>query len=329
MTAQDSTPTEDPTPNPDSTTDRQALIASLGFPLLVLLGGLIGFAAPSAVTSISSWVTPLLGVIMFGMGLTLKPHDFALVAERPLPVIIGVVAQFVIMPLLALLVVVALDLPNEIAVGVILVGCSPGGTASNVVSYLARGDVALSVTMTSISTLLAPLITPALTLWLAGELMEVSVSAMALSIVKVVLVPVVAGLLVRLLLPSIVDVIMPALPWISVIAISTIVAVVVGGSRDNIVKAGGIVLLAVILHNTLGYLLGYLTGRVTGQPVPVRRTMAVEVGMQNSGLASTLAMAHISPLAALPGAVFSVWHNLSGAMLAAACRLSDARAGKK
>lgn len=135
MTAQDSTPTEDPTPNPDSTTDRQALIASLGFPLLVLLGGLIGFAAPSAVTSISSWVTPLLGVIMFGMGLTLKPHDFALVAKRPLPVIIGVVAQFVIMPLLALLVVVALDLPNEIAVGVILVGCSPGGTASNVVSY--------------------------------------------------------------------------------------------------------------------------------------------------------------------------------------------------
>ena len=225
--------------------------------------------------------------------------------------------------------IIALDLPNEIAVGVILVGCSPGGTASNVVSYLARGDVALSVTMTSISTLLAPLITPALTLWLAGELMEVSVSAMALSIVKVVLVPVVAGLLVRLLLPSIVDVIMPALPWISVIAISTIVAVVVGGSRDNIVKAGGIVLLAVILHNTLGYLLGYLTGRVTGQPVPVRRTMAVEVGMQNSGLASTLAMAHISPLAALPGAVFSVWHNLSGAMLAAACRLSDARAGKK
>lgn len=310
---------------PGSREDAQALQASLGFPVLVILGGMIGFVAPSATTQLSSWVTPLLGIIMFGMGLTLAPRDFVLVAKRPLPVLIGVIAQFVIMPLTALLVVHLLNLPKEIAVGVILVGCSPGGTSSNVVSYLARGDVALSVTMTSISTLLAPLFTPLLTLWLAGQYMTISGSAMALSIVKVVLVPVIGGLVVRAIAPGLVRKLTPALPWISVLAISTIVAVVVGGSRANIAAAGAIVFLAVVVHNGLGYALGYLTGRLTGQPVSTRRTMAVEVGMQNSGMATTLAMAHISPLAALPGAVFSVWHNLSGAILAAGCRLADAR----
>ncbi|MCQ9343932.1 bile acid:sodium symporter family protein [Corynebacterium kozikiae] len=305
--------------------DRAAFIAALGFPILVIIGGIIGYTAPDAVTSISSWVTPLLGVIMFGMGLTLKPIDFALVAKRPLPVLIGVVAQYVIMPLTAVLVVWLMRLPAEIAAGVILVGCSPGGTSSNVVSYLCRGDVALSVTMTSISTLLAPILTPLLTLWLAGQYMEVSASAMALSIVKVVLVPVIAGLLVGMVLPKLVQAVQPVLPWISVLAISTIVAIVVGGSRDNIAAAGALVLGAVILHNCIGYALGYLTGKLTGQTVPVRRTLAVEVGMQNSGLATSLATAYLNPLAALPGAVFSVWHNLSGAVLAALCRAADNR----
>ncbi|MCQ9371342.1 bile acid:sodium symporter family protein [Corynebacterium sp. 35RC1] len=305
--------------------DRAAFIAALGFPILVIIGGIIGYTAPDAVTSISSWVTPLLGVIMFGMGLTLKPIDFALVAKRPLPVLIGVVAQYVIMPLTAVLVVWLMRLPAEIAAGVILVGCSPGGTSSNVVSYLCRGDVALSVTMTSISTLLAPILTPLLTLWLAGQYMEVSASAMALSIVKVVLVPVIAGLLVGMVLPKLVQAVQPVLPWISVLAISTIVAIVVGGSRDNIAAAGALVLGAVILHNCIGYALGYLTGKFTGQSVPVRRTLAVEVGMQNSGLATSLATAYLNPLAALPGAVFSVWHNLSGAVLAALCRAADNR----
>ena len=246
-------------------------------------------------------------------------------ARRPLPVLIGVVAQFVIMPLVALAVVAIMDLPEAVAAGVILVGCAPGGTSSNVVSYLARGDVALSVTMTSISTLLAPVFTPLLTLWLAGEYMPVSASSMAWSIVKVVLIPVVAGILIGMLVPRVVAKINSALPWISVAAISAIVCIVVGGAHDTIASAGALVFAAVIIHNGCGYGLGYLAGLITKQPVAARRTMAVEVGMQNSGLATSLASTYMNPLAALPGAVFSVWHNLSGAVLAAICRYVDSR----
>lgn len=312
-------------PSVSDTQDRSALLATLGFPLLVILGGVIGFAFPDVTSQGASAVNPLLGIIMFGMGLTLKPADFRLVFTRPLPVVIGVIAQYLIMPLTAVLVVWLLRLPPEIAAGVILVGCAPGGTSSNVVSYLARGDVALSVTMTSVSTLLAPVITPLLVAWLAGEYMPVQAGPMALSIVQVVLVPVILGLLVSTFLPRVVEAVTPVLPWISVIAISSIVAIVVGGSHERILEAGVLVLGAVILHNLLGYLLGYGVGAVFGQPVPVKRTMAIEVGMQNSGLAAGLAATYMSPLAALPAAVFSVWHNLSGALLAALCRLQDAR----
>ncbi|GAB3940044.1 bile acid:sodium symporter family protein [Corynebacterium tapiri] len=300
-------------------------MATLGFPLLVILGGLIGYALPDVTSQGAPWVNPLLGVIMFGMGLTLKLADFRLVFVRPLPVIIGVIAQFTIMPLVAVVVVWLLQLPPEVAAGVILVGCAPGGTSSNVVSYLARGDVALSVTMTSVSTLLAPIMTPILVAWLAGQYMPVEAGPMALSIVQVVLIPVLAGLVVSTFLPKAVDVISPILPWVSVLAISLIVAIVVGGSRDRILEAGFIVLAAVALHNLLGYVLGYSVGAVMRQAVPIRRTMAVEVGMQNSGLAAGLAATYMTPLAALPAAVFSVWHNLSGAVLAALCRLRDAR----
>lgn len=309
--------------------DLAAYIAALGFPVLVIIGGIIGFTASDVVLNISSWVNPLLGIIMFSMGLTLKPVDFALVAKRPLPVLIGVIAQFVIMPVIALLVVWVLQLPAEIAAGVILVGCAPGGTSSNVVSYLSRGDVALSVTMTSISTLLAPIFTPLLTLWLAGQYMPLNAADMAVSIVQVVLIPVVGGLVVRLIFPTLIGKVLPLLPWISVIAISLIVAIVVAGSRDKILEAGLLVLAAVIIHNTLGYSLGYLAAKFTGQPAAARRTTAIEVGMQNSGLAAGLASQYMSPMSALPGAIFSVWHNLSGALLAALCRAADRRAAEK
>ena len=274
--------------------DRSAYIATLGFPILVIIGGVVGFVGGDDLASATSgWVNWLLGLIMFGMGLTLKPHDFALVVKRPLPVLIGVIAQFVIMPLTALFVVWVLGLPSAIAAGVVLVGCAPGGTASNVVSYLARGDLALSVAMTSVSTLLAPLLTPLLTLWLAGEYMPLDGGAMALDIVKIVLVPVVAGLVLRLLLPGIVDRLLPALPWISVVAIAVVVAIVVSGNRDNLLEAGLLVLVAVMMHNLLGLALGYGAGKITGQPVSTRRTMAIEVGMQNSGLAAGLAAQHM------------------------------------
>lgn len=297
--------------------ERSARVAVTLFPLLILAGGAVALAAPTAFTGLGPWINPLLGVIMFGMGLTLTPPDFAVIAKRPVPVVIGVVAQYAIMPLLGWLVAAALGLPPALAAGVILVGCCPGGTASNVVSYLAKGDVALSVAMTTVSTLLAPLLTPVLALWLAGQYMPVDAGSMAWSIVQIVLFPVLLGLVIRLFLPRLVNKSLPALPWISVLAITVVVVAVVAGSAKAIFSAGLLVLVAVILHNGLGYALGYAAARLFRLPVPSRRTTAIEVGMQNSGLAAGLARQYLTPESALPGAIFSVWHNVSGAVLAA------------
>jgi len=305
--------------------ERSARVAVTLFPLLILAGGAVALFFPAPFTGWSAFVTPALMVIMFGMGLTLTLPDFALVVRKPLPVLLGVVAQYVIMPLLGLGVSVLLQLPPALAAGVILVGCAPGGTASNVVTYLAKGDVALSVTMTSVSTLIAPLLTPLLTLWLAGQYMPVDAGSMAMSIVQIVLIPVVLGLVARYLVPSVVDKVLPALPWVSVLAITFVVVAVVSGSAAAIFSAGLLILLAVVLHNAGGYLLGYGAAKLFRLPIPSRRTMAVEVGMQNSGLAAGLAKQYFTPEAALPGAVFSVWHNVSGAVMAAIWRRSSAR----
>ncbi|MPV37039.1 bile acid:sodium symporter family protein [Georgenia subflava] len=303
-----------------SAEDRSARVAVTLFPVLILAGAAIAFFFPDTFSPLGSAINTLLGIIMFGMGLTLTLPDFKLVVTRPLPVLLGVIAQYSIMPLLGLGVSWVLQLPPELAAGVILVGCAPGGTSSNVVTYLAKGDTALSVTMTSVSTLLAPLFTPVLTLWLAGQYMPVDGVGMAKSIVQIVLLPVALGLIVRLALPRFVNKALPGLPWLSVVAITLVVVAVVAGSAEKIVEAGLLVLAAVVLHNCLGYAIGYGFAAVTRQPERVRRTVAVEVGMQNSGLAAGLAAVHFSPLAALPGAVFSVWHNISGAILAAILR---------
>lgn len=305
--------------------ERSGYVAVLVFPVLIIIGGVTGYLAAGPVSSASAWVNPLLGVVMFTMGLTLRPVDFALVARRPLPVLLGILAQYGLMPLAAVLVVFVLGLPPELAAGVILVGCAPGGTASNVVSYLARGDVALSVTMTSVSTLLAPFLTPVLTLWLAGRYMPLDGAGMAQTIVTIVLLPVIGGLLVRLLLSRLTERLLPVLPWLSVLAISVIVAIVVSGSADSMLSAGPLVLLAVVVHNVLGMALGYGAATALRLPVPARRTTGIEVGMQNSGLAAGLAAQYMDPLSALPGAVFSVWHNVSGAIFATICRSRDAR----
>lgn len=319
-------------PQPISSTmaneERSSFTAALVYPIIILIGGVIGFLIPAPFTASAPAIVPLLGVIMFSMGLTLVPKDFALVAKRPFPVLVGVAAQFVVMPLLAVGIAWAMNLPAAIAAGVILVGCAPGGTASNVVTYLARGDVALSVTMTSISTLLAPILTPILTLWLAGQYVPVPAGLMALTIVKMVLVPIVLGISLRLVFPKIVDKVLAFLPWLAVFATTYIVAIVVAGSADKIFQAGVLVFVAVVLHNGFGLTLGYLIGRVAGVPVKSQRTIGIEVGMQNSGLASTLATQYMNPIAALPAAMFSVWHSISGALFAVVFRLRDKRAGE-
>ncbi|WP_026459239.1 bile acid:sodium symporter family protein [Schaalia vaccimaxillae] len=304
--------------NSQTREDAQARIAVTVFPVLVIIAFLLALFMPTTFAPMAAYTNWALGIIMFGMGLTLTVPDFALVVKRPLPVLIGVLAQFIIMPTIAFLLVTVFNLPEAVAVGVILVGCAPGGTSSNVISYLSKGDVALSVTMTSISTLLAPLMTPVLTKMLAGAAMEVSVSAMAMSIVKMVLVPVIGGLVIRLIAARFVEKILPALPWISVLGICYVVMAVVSKSADKILTAGLMILLVVVCHNLLGYLLGYFAGKIGRGNERACRTTSVEVGMQNSGLAATLAATHFSatPETALPGAIFSVWHNISGALLA-------------
>lgn len=303
-------------PVPDAEA-RVARTAVTVFPLLVLVAGVVGYLTPSTFTPLAPSVPYLLGVIMFCMGLTLTPPDLASVAKRPWAVVLGIVAHYVIMPGAGWVIAHALQLEPELAVGVILVGCAPSGTASNVMAFLAKGDVALSVAVASVSTLLAPIVTPLLVLFLAGSYLPIDAGGMILDIVKTVLLPVILGVLARRFAKSLVARALPVLPWASAIVIAVIVAIVVAGSASKLAAAGGIVFLAVVLHNGFGLGLGYLAGKLGRLDDRARRALAFEVGMQNSGLAATLATAHFSPLAALPSAVFSLWHNISGAVVAA------------
>lgn len=276
-------------------------------------------------------ITPMLGVVMFGMGLTLKPGDFKPVLMRPKDIIIGEFAQFIVMPLVAWMLCRILDLPAELALGVILVGCCPGGTASNVICYLANGDIALSVAMTGVSTLLAPLVTPALVYMLAGEEVNVDVIGMFLSIVEVVIIPILLGFIVNRYLGRFTEKVTPLLPLVSTIAIAVIIGIVVSHNSANILSCSLLVGVAVILHNILGLVLGYMAGRMMGLPHSKRTAIAIEVGMQNSGLATSLAATHFAmyPLAAVPGAIFSAWHNFSGSIAASILRKNNKRATNK
>lgn len=290
------------------------------FALWILLFAVLAFYQPAWFLPLVKWIVPLLGLIMFGMGLTLKTEDFREVARRPLRVLIGVLAQFLIMPGLAWLLCQVLRLPPEVAVGVILVGCCPGGTASNVMTWFARGDLALSVAITAVTTLLAPLVTPALIWLLASAWLPVQFGALFMSILQVVLLPIALGLIAQRLLGVRVRHLVEVLPLVSVVSIVVIVAAVVAASQAKIAESGLLIMAVVVLHNGLGLALGYLAGKVFGLPLAQRKTLAIEVGMQNSSLGAALASAHFSPLAAVPSALFSVWHNLSGSLLAALFR---------
>ena len=261
-------------------------------------------------------VTILLGVVMFGMGMTLRIRDFKLVFQRPRDVFIGALAQFTIMPALAWLLAKGFGLPPELAAGVILVGTCPGGTSSNVMTYLARGDVALSVSMTMTTTILAPIVTPLLTWWLAGEWVEISLSAMMLSIVQVIILPIVLGIIINTFFEATVQKVVTLLPLISVTAIVLIVGGVVSVSSQRIMETGLLIMLVVMCHNLLGYGIGFLLAKLLHMNMAKAKAISIEVGMQNSGLATSLAMLHFGATAAIPGAIFSVWHNISGSLAA-------------
>lgn len=299
--------------------------------LLALLVALLALLEPQTVAWIkTSWVNPLLGVVMFGMGITLTPQDFAQVLKRPKDIFLGFVAQFTIMPLLAWVLTIIFKLPTALALGVILVGTCPGGTSSNVMTYLSHGDVALSVSMTAVSTIFAPFMTPLLTLLYAGKRVDVDVLGMFLSVIEVVLLPIVLGFVVRMILKDKVEKVSNVLPGISTVAILLIIAAVVCVNSEKILANVGIVFLVVILHNCGGYLLGYGLAKLCKCDVTKCRAVAIEVGMQNSGLATSLALTRFAayPMASVPGAIFSTWHNISGALLASWFNYKDRKAAE-
>ena len=287
--------------------------------VLVLAAAILALVFPDVFAMIRPTVINyLLGVVMFGMGLTLNLRDFKIVFSRPKDVIIGCLAQFTIMPLLAWTLSRAFSLDEALALGVVLVGCCPGGTASNVITYLAKGDLALSVGMTGVSTLMAPFLTPLLTWALAGKSVHVNVAGMLLSILWVVILPIVIGLVVKALWPKFTEKATDYLPALSTLAIAAIVTIVISANASKLLTGGLIIVLVVMLHNICGLGFGYLIGRLLGLSEQKKRAISIEVGMQNSGLASSLATLHFAayPLATIPGAIFSVWHNISGAVVA-------------
>lgn len=286
------------------------------FAVIVIVAGAVALGLPDVFSVLEPAVPWLLALIMFGMGLTLRGADFTYIARRPGALAIGVAAQFLVMPAAGWAIATAFQLPPELAVGVLLVASAPGGTASNVMVYLSGGDTALSVAMTSVSTLLAPLCTPLLILTLAGEYLPVSFAELFVSILQVVLVPVLLGLLARRFAGNLVSKCVPALPLVSVTGIMLVVMAVVAGSAADLATVGLLALITVVLHNGVALLLGYFAARVSGLDETARRAVSIEVGMQNSGLAASLATTHFSPVAALPAAIFSVWHNISGSLLA-------------
>lgn len=286
--------------------------------IVLAVAALALFVPQSSLWIDTSWINYLLMVVMFGMGLTMKPKDFALVFKRPKDILVGTAAQFIIMPALAFGLSKLFQLDPALTAGVVLVGTCPGGTSSNVITYLSKGDVALSVGMTSVNTLLAPLLTPAITWLLLQTTVRVDVWAMFWSIIQVIIIPVALGFVINRFFGKFTEKAVAVLPSVSTVAICLIIAAVVSHNAEKIYTSGVLVFAVVILHNLLGYAGGFGLGKLLKLPPEKVKALSIEVGMQNSGLATSLAGTAFSGLAmaTVPGAVFSVWHNISGAILA-------------
>ena len=286
------------------------------FPFWAIIISLLAWQYPELFRSYETWIVPLLSVVMFGMGLTLHLSDFSYVLQMPRLIFAGIALQYTIMPLTAVVLSDLMELDPVLTAGMILVGTCPGGTASNVICYLARGNVALSITLTAVSTFLAVILTPALTAELVSKTIDVPVLDMLLSILYMVIIPVSAGVLLNHVVGKILQPVRLVFPLLSVIAIVFIIAIIVSLNAQQVHQIGATVLIAVMLHNSAGLFLGYFTSRLLGYSPTECRTLAIEVGMQNSGLAVALAIKYFTATAALPGAIFSIWHNLSGSILA-------------
>lgn len=288
------------------------------FPVWALCLSCIAFVASDFLSSFEEAIVPLLAAVMFMMGLTLTQKDFKRISKEPKAVFIGVLLQFLLMPVLALTLAGMLQLSNQLTAGMVLVGSCAGGTASNVMTYLAKGDVALSISMTMASTLIGVFATPFLCAFYLSETVSVDTRGMLLSIMQMVFLPVFTGVIVNHLLQTQVVKFERFFPSLSILLILCIIAIVVALNSERLVDIGLLTLVAVILHNSLGLASGFFVSRLFGFNLKQSHTIAIEVGMQNSGLGVALALQYFSPTAALPGALFSVWHNVSGSMLASA-----------
>lgn len=284
--------------------------------VLILTCSALALWKPEIFRWVAPHVTPLLGCIMFGMGMTLRLKDFGLVFAQPRPLMLGLLAQFGCMPLLAFALCHLFSLPPDLAMGVILVGTAPGGTASNVLTFIARGDVPYSVALTSLATLVALVLMPVLTWLLGGVWVPVDMGGLFVSILKIVVIPVALGIAVHRFCGSLTERAIPYLPPISALTITLVVAGIIAINAQSILGASAAIFLVVICHNLLGMAFGYAVGRLWKFDNARCRALCFEVGTQNSGLATALALAHFSPVSAIAGALFSVWQNLSGALVA-------------
>ena len=286
------------------------------FPLWALLISLTAFFLDAPFAALNAAIVPLLAAVMFMMGLTLTKDDVERIVKDPKPILVGVILQFLLMPVLALTFSKMLQLSNQLTIGMVLVGSCAGGSASNVVCYLAKGDVALSISMTMVSTLVGVIATPLLCAFYLSETVSVDTLALLFSIVQIVFVPVILGFACKFFLNDFANRAEPLIPTLSVLTILLIIAIVVALNADRLLDVGLITLIAVILHNLSGLAGGYYISRLIGLDIKQSQTIAIEVGMQNSGLGVALATQFFSATAALPGALFSVWHNISGSLLA-------------
>jgi BASS family bile acid:Na+ symporter len=290
---------------------------TLLFPLLAIACSLTAYLFPAIFIDLKPSIVYLLGMVMFGMGMTLTPAEFTEVLKRPGLIVTGLLLQYLLMPAIAWGVSTALGLSTGLVIGMVLVGASPGGTASNVICYLARGNVALSIALTTVSTLVAVAATPVLTYWYVGHSVDVPVFKMLLDVLKIIIAPVVAGVIINYLIGHKIRAIKQWFSLVSVFSIVLIISIIVALNQSRLSGIAGTLVTAVIAHNGIGLAGGYWISRALGFDRGICRTLAIEVGMQNSGLAVTLAIKYFSSLAALPGALFSIWHNISGALLAA------------
>jgi BASS family bile acid:Na+ symporter len=286
------------------------------FPLWAIMISFIAYYFPSVFISLKPYIVILLAIIMFGMGVTLRIDDFKNVLKKPASIFLGTFLQFILMPLIAFLLCVLFQLPKELMIGLILVGCCPGGTASNLICYLARGNVALSISLTTVSTFLSFLLTPLLTLIYIGEIVSVPVHNMILTILQIIIIPVILGLLINTYLYKKINNFIAVFPMLSVLSIIIVIGIVIALNHNNIHKVTYLLVITVILHNTTGFLLGYYISKLFKIDESQARTISIEVGMQNSGLSVVLALKYFGAVASLPGTIFSIWHNIGGSILA-------------